>query len=193
MLLILNRNKSVDSQKFVSQVFRWVWLVKNGLWNLTELTYWHLQRPDLFWVISKLFKIINLSFITVEMVKIVKLLCIFVLNLVPKSQINPFMKMLTDNIWFQNISHLEDELFWTMGPWRKNHIVDFLLILFLPQVNVTAVFQELWPVVKLWGQLLHVTGCDQDWVELLLYGWKKSVGMVDSFALMLPVEMDVWL
>ncbi len=68
MFVIFDRNESVQSQEFVSQILWWMRLTKKSLWNLTELTNWYLQGSDLFRIVGEFLKIIELSFITVEMI-----------------------------------------------------------------------------------------------------------------------------
>jgi len=50
------------------------------------------------------------------------------------------MKMLTDDIGLESISHFENELLRSMGPNWKDDIINLLLILFKSKINVTSIF-----------------------------------------------------
>lgn len=72
------------------------------------------------------------------------------------------MKMLADNVRFKNVTHFENKLFRSMSPNRQNNIVNWLFVLFQPEVDVTTIFKKLRPVVKFRSQLLHITRRDQN-------------------------------
>ena len=101
------------------------------------------------------------------------------------------MKMLTHDIWLKCITHFKNKLLRSMSPYRKYNIINRLFILFQSEINVTAVFQKLWPIIKFRRQLFHITWSNKNRWKLFLNWRKETISMIDTLSLMFPMQMNI--
>jgi len=58
---------------------------------------------------------------------------------VPKHQIDPILYIFSHISTFQSFPLLENEMFTVHCPWRKNHIINLVLFLGLPEIQFTNI------------------------------------------------------
>ena len=96
------------------------------------------------------------------------LLCLALSLFVPEYVVDPAVDILADILWLECLPHVYDEQVWIVhAPGRQFHIIHYLSILLLPEVDPVPVDEELGAVEELWDELSHVRMVSErraDWV-----------------------------
>ncbi len=112
---------------------------------------------------------------------------------VPEYEIYPAIERRRHIVRLQRLPKPKYNLFRTWRPLRTLHIINLSLILFNPKINLIPIPQKLRKAIELRDKFLQIRSIFKRRIILLLDTWEESIGMVEPFALVLPVQGGEWL